>query len=96
MAVWRHPEDVAATVVDASTPMAGTGDDGDSDGGWAGLAAGGDAGGLPGVAGFGDLAGDVSFGDLAGDADSGALVGVIDAGCGDIDDFRNGAGALVP
>ena len=87
MAVWRHPEDVAATVVDASTPMAGTGDDGDSDGGWAGLAVGGDVGGLPGVAGFGDL---------AGDADSGALVGVIDAGCGDIGDFRNGAGALVP
>ena len=70
--VRRHLEDVATMAAGASTRMAGAGDDDiDSDGDWAGLAAGGDAGDLP---------GDVGFRDLAGDAYSGALAGVIDAG----------------
>ena len=52
--------------------MAGAGDDDiDSDGDWAGLAAGDDAG---------DLLGDAGFGDLAEDAYSGALAGVASGG----------------
>ena len=69
--VRRHLEDVATMAAGASTRMAGAGDDDvDSDGDWAGLTAGGDAGDLP---------RDASFGDLAEDAYSGALAGAIDA-----------------
>ena len=55
-----------AVAAGASTRVSGSSDDGDSDGDWAGPAAGGDAGNLP---------GDADFGDMAGDADSGALAG---------------------
>ena len=71
-AVRRRPEDVAAMAAGASSRVAGAGDDDvDSDGDWAGLAAGGDAGDLP---------GDPGFGDLAEDAYSRALACAIDAG----------------
>ena len=83
VAVRRHPEDVAAMAAGVSTRVAGVSDDGDFDGDWVGLAAGGDTGNLP---------GDTDFGDMAGDANSGALAGAIDAGCGDVGDFRNDAG----
>ena len=71
--VRRHPEDVSAMAAGASTRVAGASDDGDFDGDWVGLAAGGDVGNLP--------------RDMAGDADPGALAGAIDAGCGDVGDF---------
>ena len=71
-AVRRRPEDVAAMAAGASSRVAGAGDDDiDSDGDWAGLAAGDDAG---------DLLGDAGFGDLAEDAYSGALAGVASGG----------------
>ena len=78
VAVRRHPEDVAAMAAGASTRVARASDDGDFDGDWVGLAAGGDVGNLP---------GDAGFGDMARDADSRALAGAIDAGCGDVGDF---------
>ena len=85
-AVRRRPEDVAAMAADASSCVAGAGDDDvDSDGDWAGLAAGGDARDLP---------GDAGSRDLAGDADSRALASGIDAGYGDIGNFRDSAGTL--
>ena len=80
-AVRRHPEDVATMAAGASTRMAGAGDDDvDSDGDWAGLTAGGDAGDLPGDAGFGDLAGDAYSGALAGAIDAGVASGGADGG----------------
>lgn len=72
--VRRRPEDVAAMA-------AGAGDDDiDSDGNWAGLAAGDDTGDLPGDAGFGDLAEDAYSGALAGAIDAGVASGGADGG----------------
>ena len=79
--VQRRPEDVAAMAANASSRVAGAGDDDvDSDGDWAGLAAGGDAGDLPGDAGFGDLAEDAYSGALAGAIDAGVASGGADGG----------------
>ena len=80
-AVRWCPEDVAAMVVGASSRVTGAGDDDvHSDGDWAGLAVGGDAGDLPRDAGFGDLAEDTYSGALAGAIDARVASGGADCG----------------
>ena len=80
-AVRRHPEDVATMAAGASSRVAGAGDDDvDSDGDWPALAAGDDAGDLPGDAGFGDLAEDTYSRALAGAINAGVASGSADGG----------------